>query len=114
MDRQVSFERVFPALPAGRQAVSVLDAGHRLVGCLEYQVCHVCRIGYVANIAVASHWQGQGLGRDVLHTALAPCGGYTWSTSRQSSEGRRFFAAMEEETDVAFPAGGVQCSHMTS
>ncbi|MEU7650244.1 MULTISPECIES: GNAT family N-acetyltransferase [Streptomyces] len=114
MDRQVHFAYVLPVLPAGPQAVSVLDAGHHLVGCLEYQVCHVCRIGYVANIAVASHCQGQGLGRHALHTAMAPCGGYAWSTSRQSSEGRRFFAAMEEETEVAFPARGVRCSHMRS
>lgn len=108
------FERVFPGLPAGRQAVSVRDSGHRLVGCLEYQVCPVCRIGYVANIAVTSHWQGQGLGRHALHTAMAPCRGYAWSTSRQSSDGRRFFAVMEEEMEVAFPAAGVRCSHMTS
>ncbi|AZM57073.1 N-acetyltransferase [Streptomyces sp. WAC 01529] len=108
------FEYVCPALPAQPQAVSILDAAHHPVGCLEYQVCHVCRIGYVANIAVATHWQGQGLGRQALHTAMAPCRGYAWSTSRQSSEGRRFFAAMEEETEVAFPPAGMRCSHMTS
>ncbi|MFI2620173.1 GNAT family N-acetyltransferase [Streptomyces sp. NPDC018584] len=113
MSRQVSFEYVSAVLPAGRQAVSVLDAGRRLVGCLEYQVCHVCRVGYVVNIAVASHWQGQGVGRHALHTAMEPCGGYTWSTSRQSLDGRRFFGAMEEEMDIAFPAGGVRCPHMT-
>ncbi|WP_158708887.1 GNAT family N-acetyltransferase [Streptomyces sp. NRRL S-920] len=113
MRGQVSFERVFAALPAGRQTVSVLDADHRPVGCLEYQVCHACHIGYVVNIAIASHWQGQGLGRHVLHTAMEPCRDYTWSTSRQSSDGRRFFGAMEEEMEVAFPARGVRCSHMT-
>ncbi|WP_425584745.1 hypothetical protein [Streptomyces vastus] len=64
------------------------------------------------SIAVAAHWQGRGLGREAVHTALAPCRDYEWSTSRQSSQGRMFFSAMEEETDVAFPPRGVRCPHM--
>lgn len=109
----VHYERVSETLPAGRQAVTILDHGHRPVGCVEYQVCHLCRLGYISNIAVVGHWQGQGLGRHALHTALAPCTGYTWSTSRQSAEGRRFFAAIEDETEIEFPPSGVRCPHMT-
>lgn len=108
----VHYEHVSETLPAGRQAVTIWDPGHRQVGCLDYQVCHTCRIGHIGNIAVAGHWQGQGLGRHALHTALATCTGYTWSTSRQSSEGRRFFAAIEDETEIAFPPTGMRCPHM--
>ncbi|MEU6826713.1 GNAT family N-acetyltransferase [Streptomyces atriruber] len=108
----VHYESVVETLPAGRRAVTVLDPDHREVGSLEYQVCHPCRRGYIGSIAVAAHWQGQGLGRHAVHTALAACVGYTWSTSRQSSAGRRFFAAMADETGTAFPPGGTRCPHM--
>ncbi|MEU8959911.1 GNAT family N-acetyltransferase [Streptomyces sp. NPDC048518] len=108
----VHFERVIETPPAGRQALTMLDHGDRPVGCLEYQVCHPCRRGYIGNIAVAAHWQGLGLGRHALHTALAPCPGYTWSTSRQSAEGKRFFTAMADELEIAFPPDGVRCPHM--
>ncbi|MEU7576652.1 GNAT family N-acetyltransferase [Streptomyces sp. NPDC041068] len=108
----VHFERAAETLPAGRQALTMLDPCDRPVGCLEYQVCHLCRRGYIGNIAVATHWQGQGLGRHAVHTVLAPCTGYTWSTSRQSSEGRLFFAAMVEETEIDFPPSGDRCPHM--
>ncbi|MEV7197315.1 GNAT family N-acetyltransferase [Streptomyces sp. NPDC093510] len=108
----VHFERVVETLPAGRQAVTMLDRDDRHVGGLEYQICHPCRLGYIGNIAVAAHWQGQGLGRHAVHIALAGGVGYSWSTSRQSTEGRRFFAAMEEETGTAFPPGGERCPHM--
>ncbi|MCX4672226.1 GNAT family N-acetyltransferase [Streptomyces sp. NBC_01381] len=106
------FERVAETLPAGRRAVTMVDIADRSVGRLDYQICHPCRLGYIGNIAVATHWQGQGLGRQALHTALAGCADYSWSTSRQSSEGRRFFAAIEDETETAFPPSGVRCPHM--
>ncbi|MET7386090.1 hypothetical protein ACFYPT_14090 [Streptomyces sp. NPDC005529] len=38
--------------------------------------------------------------------------GYAWTTSRQTSEGRRFFAAMREETGLAFATGTAGCTHM--
>ncbi|MFF1379380.1 GNAT family N-acetyltransferase [Streptomyces sp. NPDC058308] len=108
----VHFEHAVETAPAGRRALTMLDRSDRPVGCLEYQVCHPCRRGYIGNIAVATHWQGQGLGRHALHTAMAAGVGYTWSTSRQTAEGKRFFAAMEDELEIAFPACGVRCPHM--
>jgi hypothetical protein len=108
----IHFEHVVETLPAGGHAITMLDPCHRLVGSLKYQVCRLCRMGYIDNIAVAIHWQGQGLARHAVHTALATCAGYTWSTSRQSSEGRRFFLAMADETEVAFPPAGVRCPHI--
>ncbi|MEW2166448.1 GNAT family N-acetyltransferase [Streptomyces sp. NPDC007084] len=106
------FERIAAPLPAGLESVVVRDDEGRAVGQLDYQVCHPCRRGHVAGIAVAAPWQGQGVGRRAVHTALAPCTGYTWSTSRQSADGRRFFAAMAEETDQNFQACAARCPHM--
>ncbi|MFF3641715.1 GNAT family N-acetyltransferase [Streptomyces sp. NPDC002564] len=108
----VHFERVVETLPAGRRAVVMLDDGDRQVGRLEYQVCHLCRLGHIGTVAVAAHWQGQGLARHAVHTALAPCLGYAWATSRQSADGRRFFAAMTDETGIAFRPDGPRCPHM--
>ncbi|WP_151484839.1 GNAT family protein [Streptomyces albicerus] len=99
-------------LPAGSQAIRVLDGAGRQIGRLDFQVCHPCRLGYIDSIAVVARWQGRGLGREAVHTALAPCTDYKWSTSRQSSQGRTFFSAMQEETDVAFPPSAGRCPHM--
>ncbi|MGW2224278.1 GNAT family N-acetyltransferase [Streptomyces formicae] len=107
------YEHVPETSPASCQALTMLDPHNRSIGCLRYQLCHPCRVGHILNIAVAAHWQGQGLARHALHTVLAEGEGYAWSTSRQSPEGRRFFAAMEEETEIAFPADGARCPHMT-
>ncbi|MFI1680879.1 GNAT family N-acetyltransferase [Streptomyces sp. NPDC020607] len=108
----VHYESVVETVPAGRRAVVVLDRDDRQVGSLEFQICHPCRLGHIGNLAVAAHWQGQGIGRHAVHLALAAGAGYTWSTSRQSSAGRRFFAAMEDETGTAFPSCGTRCPHM--
>ncbi|MFJ2769226.1 GNAT family N-acetyltransferase [Streptomyces sp. NPDC087300] len=106
------FEHVPGTLPASCRALMMLDPEERPIGCLQYRLCHPCGRGHIVSIAVAAHWQGQGLARHALHTVLAAGEGYAWSTSRQSPEGRRFFAAMEEETEIAFPAGGARCPHL--
>ncbi|CAM5721512.1 N-acetyltransferase OS=Streptomyces alboniger OX=132473 GN=CP975_03055 PE=4 SV=1 [Streptomyces alboniger] len=90
----------------------MLDACGRTVGSLVFRVCHPCGSAYIESVAVATHWQGQGLGRHALHAALATATGHAWATSRQSSDGRRFFAAMADETETAFPPGGARCPHM--
>ncbi|MFE9809270.1 GNAT family N-acetyltransferase [Streptomyces sp. NPDC005548] len=110
----VHSERVAASTPAGLQAVLLRDVEGRAAGRVDFQVCHCCGLGYVESIVVAAHWQGQGVGRRAIQAALGPCMGYAWSTSRQTSEGRRFFAAMQEETGLAFPAGAAGCTHMLS
>ncbi|MET7740923.1 N-acetyltransferase [Streptomyces sp. NPDC005385] len=108
----VHFERLAASTPAGLQAVLMRDGEGRAAGRMDFQVCHCCRLGHVESIVVAAHWQGQGVGRRAVHAALGPCMGYAWTTSRQTSEGRRFFAAMREETGLAFAAGTAGCTHM--
>ncbi|MFD3373744.1 MULTISPECIES: N-acetyltransferase [unclassified Streptomyces] len=105
-------EHTVATATGGSQALHILDGGRRQIGLLDYQVCHPCRLGYIDCITVAGGWQGQGLAREAVHTALASCPGYIWSTSRQSSQGRAFFSALREESDIAFPAIAERCPHM--
>jgi hypothetical protein len=99
---------------AGHQVVTVLDGKGRDIGHLDYQVCHRCGAAHINTIAIAGPCQGLGLGREALHIAADPWSTYTWTTSRQSSEGRKFFAAMAEETGVDFVPGAVSCPHITA
>ncbi|WP_326841112.1 GNAT family N-acetyltransferase [Streptomyces sp. NBC_01558] len=109
---QVHFEHIAAPTPAGLGSIVVRDSEGRAVGQFDYQICHPCRQGHVEGIAVAAPWQGRGVARRTLHTALGPCAGYAWSTSRQSTDGRGFFTAMEEETGQIFPGCAPPCPHM--
>ncbi|NBE53272.1 GNAT family N-acetyltransferase [Streptomyces boluensis] len=99
---------------AGPRVLVFLDADDRTVGQLDHQVCGVCSAAFVRNIAVASHWQGRGVGREALTLLLDLAPGHRWSTSRQSTEGRGFFAALAEETGVDFVERGGRCPHMST
>ncbi|MFH8368320.1 GNAT family N-acetyltransferase [Streptomyces sp. NPDC018031] len=96
----------------GRHAIVVIDHKDRVVGRLDYRICRECRIGYVEQIEVAPHCQRQGLGRGAVHEALAHGPEYHWTTSRQSADGRSFFAAMADETGLAFTGQGAVCPHL--
>ncbi|WP_189177660.1 GNAT family N-acetyltransferase [Streptomyces lasiicapitis] len=112
----IHFARTAPDMEcgAGRQTLTALDPHDRPVGRLDFQICHTCRRGFIRNIAVAAHWQDQGVAREALHHALAQelCPHYAWTKTRQTADGRRFFTAMQEETDVAFPANATKCPHI--
>lgn len=98
---------------ADRRLIQALDADGHSVGRLDFQVCRPCGRGHITNIAVER--QGEGIGREVVHLALASYPDayeYGWSTSRQSRQGRAFFLAMAEETGVAFLPRAGRCTHM--
>ncbi|MFD9864107.1 GNAT family N-acetyltransferase [Streptomyces alboflavus] len=99
---------------AGRQTLTALDPDGRLIGQLDFQICHVCRRGLIHNVAVALHWRDQGVAREALHHVLdhQKSTDYAWSTTRQTSDGRRFFATMTGETDLSFPATSARCPHI--
>lgn len=101
-------------MAAGDQAITLLDGDGREIGHLDYQVCHACRAAHVNAIAIAGPWQGMGLGREALHRATDPWSGYAWTTSRQSAEGRKFFAALAEETGMDFVPGAAGCPHISA
>ncbi|MGW7070614.1 GNAT family N-acetyltransferase [Streptomyces sp. NPDC054855] len=101
-------------MAAGRQVITLLDAGGREIGHLVHQVCHLCAAARVETIAIAGPWQGLGLGREALHRATDPWPGYAWTTSRQSADGRKFFAALAEETGIDFVPGAAGCPHISA
>lgn len=106
--------RCAPATAAGRQVITLLDGGGRDIGHLDFQVCHPCRAAHVNTIAIAGAWQRLGLGREALHRVTDPWPAYAWTTSRQSADGRRFFATMAEETGMDFVPGAVGCPHIAA
>lgn len=100
--------------PAGLQVITILDGDGRYLGQLDYQICRTCHRGHIHNIAVADHWQNQGLGREAIHRALRHDEPLAWSTSRQSNAGRAFFAVMAEETGHDFRPAAERCPHMAA
>ena len=90
----------------------LLDQGGRLVGRLRFRVCHECRTGRILDVWVHDSRQRQGLGRELVHSLLAQCPGYRWSTTLQTRDGRAFFTAMTQETGVALPHHGPLCRHL--
>ncbi|MFI6942538.1 GNAT family N-acetyltransferase [Streptomyces sp. NPDC050418] len=91
------------------QVIVVVGPGGRVVGQLVYEVCHECRTGHIHSVAIVSPWQRRGLGREAVHRTVLPFAHYTWTTSRQSAAGRRFFAVLEGELDVRFGVGRGEC-----
>ncbi|MFC8132324.1 N-acetyltransferase [Streptomyces sp. NPDC057302] len=110
----VTYRSAPAAVAAGRRVITLLDGKGRDIGHVDYQVCHACGAGHVNTITVAGPWQGMGLGREALHRATDPWSAYAWSTSRQSADGRKFFAAMADETGVDFVPGAAGCPHITA
>ncbi|MFI6091277.1 N-acetyltransferase [Streptomyces sp. NPDC051218] len=112
--RAVTYRCAPATVAAGRHVITLQDGDGRHIGHLDYQVCHPCGAAHVNTIAIAGHWQGMGLGREALHRATDPWPAYAWTTSRQSADGRKFFAAMAEETGLDFAPGAVECPHITA
>ncbi|RFU88232.1 N-acetyltransferase [Streptomyces triticagri] len=108
----VRFLRAASPGTADRFLITALDLDGRVVGRLDYRLCHGCRAGYVDAIAITGPWQGYGLGREAVTLMLGHAVAYRWSTSRRSLPGRRFFAAMAEETGVVFEGRAVRCTHL--
>ncbi|MEU6004053.1 MULTISPECIES: hypothetical protein [unclassified Streptomyces] len=101
-------------VPAGHQVITLLDGRGHDIGHVDYQVCHSCAAARINTIAIAGPWQGIGLGREALHRAADPWSTYAWTTSRQSTDGRKFFAVMAEECGMDFVPGAVGCPHITA
>ncbi|MGW3423667.1 GNAT family N-acetyltransferase [Streptomyces phaeochromogenes] len=99
--------------PTASIEIVSLNRGNRVIGQLRFRVCKTCRAGRILDIWICDTWQGQGLGRELIHSLLARRPGYRWSTTLQSRAGRGFFTAMARKTTVALPRGGPLCSHLT-
>jgi hypothetical protein len=75
--------------PDYQQITFVMD-GHD-VGRLVFQVCHVCRTGYVANVSVDEPYQDRGIASRGLAALRAATPDYRWATSSQRRDARTFW-----------------------
>ncbi|MCL6280911.1 GNAT family N-acetyltransferase [Streptomyces albidoflavus] len=107
-----AFHATSAGRPAGPRELLILDAADREIGRIEFRLCRACGTGHVDSVTVAPSWQGQGLAREALHRILPDDLALTWTTSRQTGQGRAFFAAVTEETGIDFPAGRPGCVHL--
>ncbi len=87
------------------------DARDYDIARLVWQVCDQCCRGSINKISISPEWQRRGVGRRLISRALRDGPGYTWSTSGQSPEAKRFFPALTAETGTAFPEYGGGCVH---
>ncbi|MER6629704.1 N-acetyltransferase [Streptomyces sp. NPDC000987] len=84
------------------------------LGRLRFRACGACRAGRILDVRVVDDRRREGLGRELLLALLERCPDHRWTTTLQTEAGRRFFAAMTEETSVPFPRGGPLCAHLAS
>ncbi|TMR92696.1 GNAT family N-acetyltransferase [Nonomuraea basaltis] len=101
-----------PADPADLREIYVYDSLDYDIARLVWQVCDQCRHGCVNKISIDEEWQRQGLGRRLIHRALRDGPDYTWATTGQSPEAKKFFPIMAAETGAAFIVHGPSCPHM--
>lgn len=64
--------------------------------------------------SITTEYQRQGIGRRLIRRALADGSGYTWQTTGQSPEAKRFFPVLEKEMGTAFLQHGGVCEHLAS
>lgn len=83
------------------------------IGTLVWTVCDTCRCGSINQISIAPEYQRRGLGRRLILRAIADGPSYRWQTTAQSSDAKRFFPILENETGIRFPEHGSACEHLT-
>lgn len=101
-----------PADPAELREIYVYDSHDYDIARLVWQICDQCQHGRINKISINEEWQRQGLGRRLIHRALRDGPGYTWATTGQSPEAKKFFPIMTAETGAAFTAHGPSCQHL--
>jgi GNAT superfamily N-acetyltransferase len=103
-----------PAEPVGLRVIFMHDQQGYDIGTLVWQVCSSCRWGSISKISIAHEWQRRGLGRRLISRALRDGPGYTWVTSSQSPDAKKFFPILTAETGVTFTQRGPACLHAKS
>jgi hypothetical protein len=101
-----------PSSPA-RQQLLRLHIGRVCVGKLDFQVCDLCRRGFIRKIDVDSACQGFGLGERAVRAAHRQGPGYDWRTTVQYPTAGTFWTKMAERTGSSLreDANGA-CPHM--
>ncbi|WP_327188222.1 GNAT family N-acetyltransferase [Streptomyces sp. NBC_01334] len=86
--REVRFVYWPPWRPTGYRNLRMFDRDGYNIGRLVWVVCDACRIGSINKISIDPDRHRQGLGRRLIHRALADGPGYTWQTTHQSPRPR--------------------------
>ncbi|WP_344436775.1 hypothetical protein [Streptomyces luteosporeus] len=104
-----------PVTPAGAQRLRVCrpEDGYDFAR-LEWRACAQCRLGLVSQIRVTAAYRGRRYATRMLLRAVHGCEEYTWSTTRQSAQGLRFFPVAGAAVGVEFSPRACQCDHMRS
>lgn len=103
-----------PRQPAGHRRIRMFDRDGYDIGTVVWKVCDACRVGSINKISITIEHQRQGLGRRLIRRALADGPSYTWQTTGQSPEAKRFFSVLEKEMGTVFPQYGGVCEHLAS
>jgi hypothetical protein len=101
-----------PAEPAGLRVIYMHDEQGYDIGTLVWRICSTCHWGSINKISIDLDWQRQGLGRRLIRRALRDGVGYTWVTTNQSPDAKKFFPVLTAETGVIFTEGGTACQHV--
>ena len=101
-----------PADPMGLRVIYMHDERGYDIGTLVWRICPTCRWGSINKISIDLEWHRQGLGRRLIHRALRDGPGYTWVTTSQSPDAKKFFPALTAETGVTFTERGTACQHV--
>jgi GNAT superfamily N-acetyltransferase len=102
-----------PTDPVGLRVIYMYAERGYDIGTLVWRVCSTCRCGSINKISISPEWHRRGLGRRLINRALRDGPGYTWVTSGQSPDARKFFPAITAETRVTFTERGPACPHVT-
>jgi hypothetical protein len=95
---------------------STTPACDKVVGRMEYRVCHICRLGQITDIEVHHELRDLGLGSRAIEYARDQVPGYRWTTSRQLESATSYWKLMARRTGAEFTGPGVgvptRCEHM--
>jgi GNAT superfamily N-acetyltransferase len=112
--RTARFDVRAAATPDGIAMITVMLHGEE-VGTLAYQVCGACCKALICKESIDQEYQGLGLGRRALLTALATAPDYEWTTTPQYEVSARFWQRMSRATGASLtddPAHAGPCPHM--
>ncbi|MDT0449926.1 hypothetical protein [Streptomyces hesseae] len=112
--REVRFLYWPPRQPTGHRDLRMFDRDGYDIGRLLWVVCGACRVGSINKISIDPGHQRHGLGQRLIRRALTDGPGYSWQTTGQSPEAKKFFPALERETGIAFREHGGVCEHLAS
>ncbi|MFJ8949581.1 GNAT family N-acetyltransferase [Streptomyces sp. NPDC102381] len=96
----------------GQWRISARTQAGRQIAEVRFRLCEDCAVGRIQGIWVDESWRREGIGHELLRGAIAVGDGFRWTTTLQSSMGRRFFVATGATEGVELLHGRPLCAHM--